>query len=445
MRTAVDAVPFGAADLFASVAVRRGRLPLESRDVEGPFRGSGLEHVLHESGVFDLCDDAEAFEAITGQIYRAGDLFPQNTYPQLIFDRRRMGCDGDPVDPQRLKPRWALRTNDRGDTIRFAARDDAISYQRERIAKHRERYENTVETPPFGLHGGVPTEVLIRFADIDEVRLLEGSVTVVDGVLRGMVRNWSRELWAYDVTVTADGRTFEWPLSVQPGEMAPFEIEDWEGDADASSGVDVAARMALEADLSRSFVFFFGRSWWGNAHDVPYDYPQQIREALPQDGIHELYLSFAQFAEPASHPWTADPHALAGWQTGDFYESLISQVRFDDLRAYLALFTYSFPAAGVDLSVPVVYELRPLDILAPLNTAHLGSQSAAVDRWPVSRIDLDWQSPADPRLHMVSHVPNPDDDPEIVAQLGIGESELGEGRVRFAVWIGAAPYVGNGE
>ncbi len=69
MRTSVDAVPFSAADLFASVAVRRGRLSLETRDVEGPFRGSGLEQVLHESGVFDLCDDAEAFEAITGKIF----------------------------------------------------------------------------------------------------------------------------------------------------------------------------------------------------------------------------------------------------------------------------------------------------------------------------------------------------------------------------------------
>ena len=154
------------------------------------------------------------------------------TYPQLIFDRRRMGCD-DPVDPERRKPRWALRSNDRGDTIRFATRDDALAYQQERIAKHRVQFANTIETPPFGVHGGVPTDVLIRFADVeapvDGVRLLEDSVTVMDGVLRGMVRNLSRGLWAYEVTVTAAQREFVWPLSVQPGEMAPFEIEDWEG------------------------------------------------------------------------------------------------------------------------------------------------------------------------------------------------------------------------
>ncbi len=75
-------------------------------------------------------------------------------------------------------------------------------------------------------------------APVDEVRVLPWSVHVSDGALRGLVRNWSRHLWAYDVTITADDRTFVWPLSVQPGETAPFEIGGWQGPSDRES-VDV--------------------------------------------------------------------------------------------------------------------------------------------------------------------------------------------------------------
>lgn len=445
VRTSVDAVPFSAADLFASAATRRLRMPLDSRDVEGPFRGRNPEHVLllHESGVFDLCDDAEAFEAITGQSYRAGDLFPQDTYAQLIFDRYRMGCDGAVADPDRREPRWALRANDRGDTIRFASYDEAVAYQQEQIASYRDQFANTVDTPAFGLHGAVPVNVLIHFAGadapVDEVRLLGDSVTVVDGVLRGMVRNWSRELWAYNVTVTADGRTFEWPLSVQPGELAPFEIVAWKGSLDARGiDIDVTAQMVREADLSRAFVFFFGREWRGNAYDVPYDYPKHIREDLPQAGSHDLYLSYWQFHEPASHSWTADPHALAGWQTGDFYESLISQLRFDGLRAYLALITYADASSGAGADELAVFELQPLDIVAPLNEEHDGAGSAVVDRWPISRIELDWRKAIDPKLHMVFHVPNTRDNPEFIAGLGVGEEDLASAHLSWVIWIGAA-------
>ncbi|WP_419839543.1 hypothetical protein [Candidatus Poriferisodalis sp.] len=434
-------VPFEVADYFMSDAIRRLRLPLGGRDLSGPFLGEPLEHIDLLSGVFDLCDDAEAYEAFTGETYREGSLFPRNTYPELISERGTMGCDGSGTGVD--QPRWALRANDWGGTIRFATREDALAEQEERIARYSKRYANTVETPPLGIHDGVSTDALIRFADadtpVDDVRLLEDSLTVVDGVLRGMVRNWSRVLWAYEVTVTAHGRIFEWPLSVQPGEIAPFEIGAWDGPVDTHRiGIEVAARMVPEADLSRAFEFFFGRPWWGNAYDVPYDYPQHIHEALPQEGSHELYLAYAQFAEPDSHPWTADPGALAGWRSGDILESLVTQVRIDDLRAYLALFAYSYVPDSTEPSEPVVYELRQLDIVAPLKTAHHGTTSAVVDKWPISRIDLDWRGAVDPRLHVVFHVPNPRDDPEIIAELGVDANELAGGGLKWAIWIGAA-------
>lgn len=440
-RTAAYLTPFSAADLFMSSAVRQLRLPLEGRELNGPFRGKPLERLDLESPVYDLCNDADAYEAYTGDKYSHGALFPGNAYTELLASRGEMGCDNSSLSATQL--RWALRTNDWGGMAWFATRENALVYQQELIASYNERYANTVDAPAYGLHGSVSMDLLIRFAEsgapIDDVRLLKHSVTLVDGTLRGLVRNWSRELWAYEVTVTADGRAFEWPLSIQPGELAPFEFAAWSGSGDTRNiQFDVTARMAGEADFSRAFNFFFGRSWWGNVHDVPYDYPLHIRDELPQDGRHELYMSYAEFVEPASHPWTADPHALEGWQTGDFYESLTSQISFNDLRAYLALFADPVAADGAEASGLVVYEVRPIDIVAPLNSPHQGIGSAIVDRWPISRIDLDWRNAIDPKLHMVIHVPNPSDLSEFIAQEGAATNELAASGPKWAIWIGSA-------
>ena len=91
-------------------------------------------------------------------------------------------------------------------------------------------------------------------APVDEVRVLSGTVAVSGGVLRGLVRNWSRHLWAYGVTVTVGEQAFEWPLSVQPGEVAPFEIGGWDGPTDAGLiDIDVTAELSWHVDPSRAF------------------------------------------------------------------------------------------------------------------------------------------------------------------------------------------------
>lgn len=98
-----------------------------------------------------------------------------------------------------------------------------------------------------------------RFAAVDELRVEPGSVLVRDGVLRGLVRNWSWRYWAYGVTVTAGGRSFEWPLSVQPGEVAPFEIHDWDGLTDPQQiQISVTADLSWHADPSRAFQSYTG-------------------------------------------------------------------------------------------------------------------------------------------------------------------------------------------
>jgi len=117
----------------------------------------------------------------------------------------------------------------------------------------------------YGILGSsVPAETagIIEYSDVadplDEVRVLPGTVALgADGVLRGLVRNWSRMLWAYGVVVSADGREWLWPLSIQPGETAPFEIGGWDGPAEAAS-IDfaVTAEMSNDSDLSRAWFFW---------------------------------------------------------------------------------------------------------------------------------------------------------------------------------------------
>ena len=100
----------------------------------------------------------------------------------------------------------------------------------------------------LGLGQGEPFGVVFAPFDapVDEVRVLSGTVAVSGGVLRGLVRNWSRHL--VGVRGHCDSRgacAFEWPLSVQPGEVAPFEIGGWDGPTDAGLiDIDVTAELS---------------------------------------------------------------------------------------------------------------------------------------------------------------------------------------------------------
>lgn len=139
---------------------------------------------------------------------------------------------------------------------------------------------------PASLGSSVPaaTASIVEYSDVadslDEVRVLPGTVTVgSDGVLRGLVRNWSRTLWAYETVVVAGGVEWHWPLSIQPGETAPFEINDWIGPTD-SALIDfaVTAEMSNEADLSRAWFFWYdhyyvrdyGREYGGEPPEARY-------------------------------------------------------------------------------------------------------------------------------------------------------------------------------
>ncbi len=384
-------------------------MPLTGRNLAGPTRGMPARRVALESPVFDLCNDADAYEAYTGDEYSDGALFPGNAYPRLVSERGEMGCDDPSFGANR--PRWALRANDWGDLLRFRTRDAAVEYQRNGLAYLRQRFANTIDSAASGLSpNGAVTEVLIWFADkntpVDEVRVLRDSVTVEDGVLRGFVRNWSRELWAYDVAVTAEGRSFEWPLSVQPGELAPFEIGDWAGATDpARIDIAIAAELALVADLSRAF--FFVQEWcrWDNVDALPRSYPPRVLGQLRLEGIGDLCATLIRFHSPPSHQFFPEDGP-----------SIVNLVEIDNLSAYFARFTvprddpedydHDNPPS------PVLLDLRPLPLLAELHDGGYGE----IDRWPIWRIDENWSSPYNPSL----------------------EAVYATGSDNFTIWIGAA-------
>ena len=169
-------------------------------------------------------------------------------------------------------------------------------------------------------------------APVDEVRVLPDTVAVRDGMLRGLMRNWSRHLWAYEVNVTVDEHTFVWPLSIQPGETAPFEIHGWDGSADPGGAeIEIEADLSWHADPSRAFQVI-------SSH-VRLKVGASERRVLPS----EVRKRFAQVVQDVA-PSTTSRGTLE-WTSVDLvvprsHPSLAADVgglATDDLRGYGAL------------------------------------------------------------------------------------------------------------
>ncbi|WP_419551635.1 hypothetical protein [Candidatus Poriferisodalis sp.] len=253
-RSAMSNSPFGEADLWMGsgpepVGLQRALGP---RDLPGPFLlvpGGIVGHFR----VYDMCGRTEA------SFRRGGDYGSLGR--RIGFSaaqRKHKGCSDKRFFGVASGPwmQYAERY--------FRWRRDAEQW----VLAHRDAHERArggadlVEiAKPLGFAASERGEtgwLTLRFAPadapLDEVRVVPGSVLVRDGVLRGLVRNWSRQMWAYEVTVTAGEREFGWPLSVQPGEVAPFEIRGWDGPMDPElMGLGVDADMSWHADPSRAF------------------------------------------------------------------------------------------------------------------------------------------------------------------------------------------------
>lgn len=203
------------------------------------------------------------------------------------------------------------------------------------------------------------------------------TVGLVDGVIRGLVLNQSDRLFARDVVVTAatgsgsyKATSWQWPLTVQPGERAPFEIAEWGGSANIEDiEFTVSSTLSERVDVSRSFQMIRNRVgivYRGGMEDT-YRQERYNRPPIPtadpgnvlyhyEDEFLSLYPHFltsggdfgsqglfyfdfnAELEETDSHP--------------NLNDEIKSQV-IEDLRAYVAFF-------NSDMEVVAIEELDPL-------------------------------------------------------------------------------------
>lgn len=333
--------PFAQPDLWTGTGPPAKGLQrqLGAGDIPGPllpvlYSGVGVFRV------YDMCGVTEA-------TFREGADFSSVVYRYGYDTARRFhrGCSQSRfmaeaksawIDNERRYFRW------RNQAERWVE-DRRDEHDRARMDAERGSTVPQPNTPAYGSYdsvgrwfGGGPFGIVFATNDapVDEVQVLVDSVAVRGGVLRGLVRNWSRHLWAYGVTVTAGDGEFRWPLSMQPGEVAPFEIAGWEGPEDAGLiQVRVDTDMSWHADPSRAWEV---EPRFGRTEVVVSDLTRRPLSGSVRDRYAHVAADIAadsislgsvpldaRLEAPTSHP------SLRG-----FYEN----VAIGDLRGYGAIF-----------------------------------------------------------------------------------------------------------
>ena len=204
----------------------------------------------------------------------------------------------------------------------------------------------------------------------DEVAVRTDSVLVAGGVVRGLVQNMSQRLFARHVTVLVGDGMWVFPLTVQPTEVVPFEIEGYEGPSDPESiSFEVSAQLAPEPDPRRSFDVtespgLWSEPWWELRDGVPDLLGEAPPEGTSRDSWVSYYETLVELRAPSSHPSVA--------------EGVKSQM-IEDLRVYLT----EMDADG-----------RVLDVreLVPFNRVIIGFRSdggSVTEPAPVHR--LPWE------------------------------------------------------
>ena len=196
-------------------------------------------------------------------------------------------------------------------TSAYPTAAEALAHWTQTTARYADWHKRRPNGVLLGYTGRYQREFPLE--DRDELVVLVDTVSVADGVVRGLVHNLSEKRFARNVVVTArptgsteadGGRllNWRWPLTVQPGERAPFEIEGWEGSVDpANIAISVTADMSTAVDISRAFKL------------------GEMR-LKPRRGSDVLMVGL--LTEPTSQPGLAE---------------LIQQQTIEDIRAYFAI------------------------------------------------------------------------------------------------------------
>ncbi len=229
----------------------------------------------------------------------------------------------------------------------------------------------------FGIFDRV--EPLIGTAD--GVVVEPNSITLKDGMLRGLVRNNSQHEFARDVVVktlplapNCDSHSYEWPLTVQPSERAPFiianvadtcAIEDFmfEVDFSFSEYVDVTRSFYI-AKYRRGHVF--GGAAIGEQESADYccvcpplNLSVSGQELLTSEEFSNIYsdISTVTFEGELAFIPFVDLHARLEYSySHPSLERYTLKQRFDNLKAYAAIF-------DSELRVLDIKELIPFSVL----------------------------------------------------------------------------------
>ncbi|MCY4163824.1 MAG: hypothetical protein OXE93_06370 [bacterium] len=305
---------------------------------------------------YDLCDDADMLrflppgrDAVPGpdssynefhilesslqgsDVVLGGELTESD---RAVIERTRteygVSCDGHPWSPRYVAvgPSWYADRPTQAYPTPERALQEIIQRNPRGIERSRKLYpdDNTLFNRYIaGYYGnGRAYDVGRQFPPEpnDNVVIEEQGTTIAGGVLRGLVHNQSQTLFARNVEVTAISvdenentvsGSWSWPLTMQPGEFAPFEIEDWMGSADASQiSFDIAANLSPYLDITRSFTMDNGDYTYWNTTDISVGlmeelYPEDLVDGKVPDywetGYERDTLDFhAKLTLPTSHP-----------------------------------------------------------------------------------------------------------------------------------------------
>ncbi len=288
-----------------------------------------------------MCDDSNLYYYVSrGKFLGPGDEIDPFYRVQMDEYRKLNQLDCD--DPSKLSDERYVYLTDVGRAASGATPEEAVRSREDTLRWYREvdplfdaRVAAADRGRQLGHYGFADRR---RESRVDRVAVFEGSVTLSGGVVRGLVHNLSDSLWARDVSVAIGGGLWEYPLSVQPGETAPFEVVGWNGtQAPTAVDISVSASLSAEIDISRALVVdgapgYWARSPRGKVHPFPY----WVMPG-PFEEINAAFGSRLVFREPTSHPHLVD--------------RVMSQ-QIDYLRAFVAF-------KGHDGGILEVRELTP--------------------------------------------------------------------------------------
>lgn len=289
--------------------------------------------VLNET--FDLCDDNQAHAAVIGRRLGPGEEISPTFQETISSFRLGHGVTCEPGGR-----RYAYVTEG-GPGPLGTSPQDAI-----------EQLGNIANTPVPESFTGPPGSALGykgHFYHIDtpaeEVAVLPESVTITDGTIRGLIQNRSRTQWARNATVTAGGRQWAWPLTIQPEEAAPFQIDGWTGTTDpAAIDLQITADLSPDVDISRALGFVVINGWYGTWSEYLKQKFPTTAVPEPPDGAFTYIEAVMEVRVPTSHPHLAHQ---------------INNLIINDLRVYIAFLQDPGTGTGPPVKVTDITQITP--------------------------------------------------------------------------------------